>query len=88
LATLVLEAAYEATLWAGVLAAGRAGVKRGNVYLCGLGLGVFENQRQWVTSAIVRAIKTLSAEGAELDVHFLHFREIKKELQKEIDEAL
>jgi hypothetical protein len=88
LATLVLEAAYEATLWAGVLAAGRAGVKRGNVYLCGLGLGVFENQRQWVTSAIVRAIKTLSAEGAELDVHFLHFREIKKDLQKEINEAL
>lgn len=87
LATLVLEAAYEATLWAGVAAAARAGVPRGSVYLCGLGLGVFGNEPEWVATAIGRAVATLRAEGAALDVHFLHFREIHAGLRGSIDAA-
>lgn len=87
LATLVLEAAYEATLWAGVAAAARAGVPRGNVYLCGLGLGVFGNEPAWVANAIGRAVATLRAEGAALDVQFLHFREVSAALKMDIDTA-
>ena len=88
LATLVLEAAYEATLWTAVIAAARASVKRATVYFCGLGLGVFGNERSWVAHAIGRAVAILRKEGAELDVVFLHFREINAALRREIDDAI
>ncbi len=88
LATLVLEAAYEATLWAAVASSSARGLRRTTVYLCGLGLGVFGNERSWVANAIGRAVAILRKEGAELDVVFLHFREINADLRREIDDAI
>jgi hypothetical protein len=56
-ATLILEAAYEATLLAAVENAARGGSAR--VYLTLLGGGVFGNSREWILHAIRRALKLL-----------------------------
>ena len=87
LATLVLEAAYEGTLWAAVAAAARPGGSR-RVFLTGLGLGVFGNKARWVAAAIGRAVAALAAEGARLDVDFVHFRAVSAELRDALDEAV
>ena len=85
-ATLVLEAAYEGALWAAVGAAARPGGS-GKVFLCGLGLGVFGNELRWVVGAIGRAVRRLRAEGARLDVFFVHFREVDGGLASALNEA-
>lgn len=54
IATLVLEAAYEATLLAAVENASRTGNNR--VFLTMLGGGAFGNRAEWIIEAIVRAI--------------------------------
>jgi hypothetical protein len=54
-ARLVLEAAYEATLGAAILNAHRTGNK--NLYLTLLGGGAFGNKNDWITDAILRALK-------------------------------
>jgi hypothetical protein len=54
-ARLVLEAAYEATLCAAILNARRTGNK--NLYLTLLGGGAFGNKNDWITDAILRALK-------------------------------
>jgi len=53
-ATLVLEAAYEATLLAALENARRGGSER--VYLTLLGGGAFGNSREWILQAIRRAL--------------------------------
>ena len=57
LASLVLEAGYEATLLAAALSANARGWERGSarVYLTLLGGGVFGNEIAWITRAIERA---------------------------------
>jgi len=87
LATLVLEAAYEAALWAAVAAAARARAPRASAALCGLGLGVFGNRREWVAAAAGRAVAALRAEGASIDVRWLHFRAVDEGLAAAIDAA-
>ena len=54
-ATLVLEAAYEATLWAAVLNAHRTASNV--VYLTRVGGGVFGNETAWIDDAIRRALR-------------------------------
>ena len=98
LATLVLEAAYEATLWAGVTAlaethaaaasGGEAPPSCATVFLCGLGLGVFGNKRAWVVEAASRAVVALRREGAPLDVVWLHHRHVDRSLATALDDAL
>ncbi len=68
---LILEAAYEATLWAGVLNAQRTGSNI--VLLTRLGGGVFGNDAAWIDSAIRRALSCVSNVG--LDVRLVSFRE-------------
>lgn len=53
-ATLVLEGAYEATLWAAVLNAGERGSRK--VFLTRVGGGAFGNDRSWIDSAMWRAL--------------------------------
>lgn len=53
-ATLILEAAYEATICASILNAARTGNNR--LYLTLLGGGAFGNEMAWIQSAIMRAI--------------------------------
>jgi hypothetical protein len=66
-AALVLEAAYEATLWAAVLNAqsGRSNV----LFLTLLGGGVFRNDRQWILAAIRRALALVA--NLDLDVRLV-----------------
>ena len=68
-ATLVLEAAYEATLWAAVCNA-RRGVSKG-VLLTWLGGGVFGNRHEWIHEAVRRAL-TLAL-PYDLDVRLVSY---------------
>lgn len=75
-ACLVLEAAYEATLWAGVLNAQRG---RSNiVLLTRLGGGAFGNADEWIDAAMRRALK--KAAGFGLDVRLVSYSAPSREL--------
>jgi hypothetical protein len=71
LACLVLEAAYEATLWAAVANAQRGRSK--TVLLTSLGGGAFGNDESWIEAGLVRALKLAS--GFELDVRLVSYGE-------------
>jgi len=73
LATIALDAAYEATLRAAALdrAAGRGS---GKVWLTLLGGGVFGNRSDWITAAIARAL--VRCRGLDLDVRLGHYRRL------------
>ena len=64
LATLVLEAAYEATLWAAVINSGRAG--SATVLLTHLGGGAFGNDVAWIRGAMQRAIDRTDGYGLDI----------------------
>jgi hypothetical protein len=66
-ATLVLEAAYEATMWAAVQNALRGASNI--VFLTFLGGGAFGNEDKWIQSAIRRALKTVAR--YDLDVRLV-----------------
>jgi hypothetical protein len=68
-ATLVLEAAYEATLLAAVLNRERTGCP--TVFLTSLGGGAFGNPPQWIEAAMARALQAVS--GFDLDVRVVSF---------------
>lgn len=68
-ATLILQAAYEATLWAAVLNARRGASKV--VLLTRLGGGAFGNNDDWIHGAMRRALKM--AEGFDLDVKLVSY---------------
>lgn len=68
-ATLVLEAAYEATLFAGVFNA-RQGISN-TVLLTQLGGGAFGNRDEWIDAATRRALKAVSGFG--LDVKMVSY---------------
>jgi hypothetical protein len=63
-ARLVLEAAYESTLWAAVLNAARGASNR--VLLTRLGGGAFGNADAWIDAALLRALRLVG--GYDLDV--------------------
>ncbi|MGH1570996.1 hypothetical protein ACRAWG_10300 [Methylobacterium sp. P31] len=65
-ARLVLEAAYEATLLAGVLNAARGGSKR--VLLTRLGGGAFGNEDAWIDDAILRACRLIANAGLDVAI--------------------
>ena len=73
-ATLVLEAAYEATLLAGVLNLERTGCP--TVFLTSLGGGAFGNRLEWIEAARTRACE--AAGGYDLDVRLVSFGQPKK----------
>lgn len=68
-ATLVLEAAYEATVWAGVLNAQRQGSPR--LFLTELGGGAFGNDPRWIHAAMRRALEIAAA--FDLDVRVVSY---------------
>jgi hypothetical protein len=68
-AALVLEAAYEATLWAAVLNASRG--KSDTVLLTSLGGGAFGNDESWILGAIARALDLVRE--FSLDVRLVSF---------------
>lgn len=70
-ATLVLEAAYEATLLAAVLNRERTGCP--TVFLTSLGGGVFGNPPEWIDAARAGALRSESVRGRDLDVRLVSF---------------
>lgn len=68
-ATLVLEAAYEATLLAAVLNRERTGCP--TVFLTSLGGGAFRNPPEWIDAAMAHAMQAVR--GSELDVRVVSF---------------
>ncbi len=68
-AVLVLEAAYEATMWATVLNAQRGGSNV--IFLTLLGGGAFGNHGNWIHAAIRRALKLMTA--YDLDIRFVSY---------------
>lgn len=68
-ATLVLEGAYEATLWAGAINAARGASNI--VYLTRLGGGAFGNQAEWIDAAMRRALDLVR--DLALDVRVVSF---------------
>jgi hypothetical protein len=59
LATLILEATYEATLWAAVLNAADSSCD--TVYLTRVGGGAFGNDDDWIDAAMRRALAAIRA---------------------------
>ena len=64
LAGLVLDAAYEATVWAAVINAQRGASNI--VLLTMLGGGVFGNDPAWIRAAIARACRQVAASGLDI----------------------
>ncbi|EED30521.1 conserved hypothetical protein [gamma proteobacterium NOR5-3] len=73
LATMVLDAAYEATLLAAAIDRDK-GTGTGRVWLTMLGGGVFGNDDLWIAQAIENALKKTKNLG--LDVKLAHFRQL------------
>jgi protein-tyrosine phosphatase len=69
-ASLVLEAAYEATMWAGVLNAQRGASNV--VLLTQVGGGAFGNDEKWVSAATLRALELVR--DYDLDVKLVTYR--------------
>jgi hypothetical protein len=82
LARLVLDAAYEATLWAAVVDASE-GVGSGKIWLTFLGGGAFGNDKRWIAGAIRRAVARLI--DHDLDVRVAHHRRIDETMRAIID---
>jgi len=80
LAGLVLDASYEATLWAAAL---HSPARR--VWLTFVGGGAFGNRKQWIGAAIGRALARLA--DVDLDVRIAHYRRRDEELVELIERA-
>ena len=65
-ARLVLEAAYEATICAGILNAARSGNK--SVFLTLLGGGAFGNQSDWIFAALERALNKYAHHNLDVGI--------------------
>jgi hypothetical protein len=68
-ASLVLEGAYEATLWSAVVNAHRSGSRI--LFLTALGGGAFGNEPEWIHDAIRRALRRVA--GVRLDVRIVSY---------------
>ena len=63
-ATLILEAAYEATMLSALLNAARGGSRR--LFLTRIGGGAFGNDDAWINSAILRALRIAARQRLEV----------------------
>lgn len=77
LAVLVLEAAYEATLWSSVINAQRGASRK--VLLTSVGGGAFGNDERWIRAAMHRAVQAVQGHG--LEILLVSFRAPSAELQ-------
>jgi hypothetical protein len=82
LATLVLEGAYEATLWAAVLNAHNSGSNI--VFLTRLGGGAFGNEPPWIHHAMRRALTKVTDIG--LDVRVVSYGKADAALERLVAE--
>ncbi len=80
-ARLILEAAYEATLCAGIWNAHKG--KSNKIYLTLLGGGVFGNEPEWITEAIYRALQRYKTR--DLEVFIVSYSRSNPHVQKLIE---
>lgn len=85
LATLVLDAAYEATLLAAAELGPRPDGAPPRVWLTFLGGGAFGNRSEWIGAAIGRALARL--ERVPLDVRIGHYRRLDHAMIERIERA-
>ena len=81
LATIALDAAYEATLLAALTDEHPAPLR--TVWLTFIGGGVFGNRMEWIAGAIGRALKRV--EGFDLHVRIAHYRNIDEQLVDDVE---
>jgi hypothetical protein len=81
-ARLVLDAAYEATMWSAVLNA-RRGVSR-SAFLTRLGGGVFGNDDKWIDDALRRSLRLVRE--FDLDVKIVNYGPPSRELTRLVEE--
>ena len=81
-ASLILEAAYEATLWAGVLSMHR-GRSAGPVFLTQLGGGVFGNRAEWILRSMRRSLERFR--NHRLEVRLVSFGRPDADLERLAD---
>jgi len=77
-ARLVLEASYEATLWAAVLNGQATGNRR--VFLTLLGGGVFGNRIEWILDAMQRGLRLVADQ--DLDVGIVSYGRSQPEVRR------
>jgi hypothetical protein len=81
-ASLVLEAAYEATMWSAVLNAKRGASNV--VLLTFLGGGAFGNDDAWILGAMRRALETMRSFA--LEVKIVSYREPSQAVLRIVEE--
>lgn len=81
-AVLVLEAAYEATVWAAVLNAHRTGCRL--LFLTRVGGGAFGNEPAWIHHAMRRALTNVT--GIGLDVRVVSLGRVDADLERLVAE--
>lgn len=85
LATLALDSAYEATLWAAAIGAPNDCAKPRRVWLTLLGGGAFGNRIEWIGHAIGHALA--KAKDAALDIRIGHYGQLNTTLIEHVDQA-
>jgi hypothetical protein len=90
LGRLILQATYEATMWAALRNGVRAGtgVSRPTVVLTFLGGGAFGNPMEWIVDAIGRALAIMVIEEAEIEVQIMHFRSVNTLVERQIQHSM
>jgi hypothetical protein len=90
LGRLILQATYEATMWAALRNGVRAGngVRRPTVVLTFLGGGAFGNPMEWIVDAIGRALAIMVIEEAEIEVQVMHFRSVNTLVERQIQHSM
>ncbi|CAK4648168.1 hypothetical protein LEN26_017628 [Aphanomyces euteiches] len=83
-AQLVLDASYEATLWAAVVNYHKTGCNK--VFLTALGGGVFGNRSEWIVDAIAKSVRAVANCG--LDIVLVHYRRVDPVMQDRVARAL
>ena len=78
LASLVLEGAYEATLWTAAINAARGGSNV--VFLTLVGGGVFANRLEWIIDAMRHAL--VAVQAVDLDVRIVCYGAISPEVRR------
>lgn len=84
-ATMVLEGAYEATLWTAALNAQHSGSNV--VFLTQLGGGAFGNEPSWIHAAIRRGLHRVKSAGVNLDVRLVSYGPPDRALARLVEDS-
>jgi hypothetical protein len=84
-AEIVLQAQYEATIWAAVINYLRGGTNI--LLLTFVGGGVYGNEKAWIGRSIARALSIASKYDCGLDIRICHYNRIDEEMKNIIDMA-